>query len=126
MKTVIAIIVVLVVLGLAYSAAYTVKEEQQIVIVQLGDPRAVIDEPGLHFKIPILQEAVRFEKRWLEWDGDANQITTLDKRYIYIDVFARWRIADPMVYIEALSNEISAQGQEFTMQPLGSQIRYNN
>ncbi|MDJ0761637.1 MAG: protease modulator HflC [Myxococcota bacterium] len=112
-KSPLIIVVVLFFLGLmAYSAAYTVQESEQVVIVQfgkvIGQP---ITKPGLHFKVPVFQEAKRFEKRWLEWDGDANQITTLDKRYIYIDVFARWRISEPLVFIESLRDERSAQGR---------------
>ncbi|MCP4605465.1 MAG: protease modulator HflC [Proteobacteria bacterium] len=95
-----------------YSASYTVQESEQVVIVRFGEVigDAVI-EPGLHFKIPVIDNANRFEKRWLEWDGDANQITTRDKRYIYIDVFARWRISNPLVFIASLRDERSAQGR---------------
>ncbi|MCP4676400.1 MAG: protease modulator HflC [Deltaproteobacteria bacterium] len=109
----ISTIVVLLVLGVGfYLAAYTVQESEQVVIVRLGKVMGgAVDEPGLHFKWPIVDDVRRFEKRWLEWDGDANQITTRDKRYIYIDVFARWRISDPLVFIETLRDEHSAQGR---------------
>ncbi len=106
-------IVILLILGVgAYSAAYTVQESEQVVIVRLGKVMGgAVNEPGLHFKLPLVDDVRRFEKRWLEWDGDANQITTRDKRYIYIDVFARWRIADPLVFIETLRDEHSALGR---------------
>ncbi len=102
------VVVVMIIVG---TAAFTVNESEQVVVVQFGKVVRTISDPGLHFKIPVIQEARRFEKRWLEWDGDPNQITTRDKRYIYIDVFARWRIVDPRVFIEKLRDEISAQGR---------------
>jgi regulator of protease activity HflC (stomatin/prohibitin superfamily) len=104
------IVLVLVVVGL-YSSAFIVKESEQVVLVQFGEVIRLVDEPGLSFKIPLIQEAKVFDKRWIEWDGDANQITTRDKRYIYIDVFARWRISDALVFIETLRDEVSAQGR---------------
>jgi modulator of FtsH protease HflC len=70
-----------------------------------------VTKPGLHFKTPLIDEVKPFEKRWLEWDGEPNQITTLDKRYIYVDVFARWRIVNPILFIETLRDEQSAQGR---------------
>ncbi|MFH1760039.1 MAG: protease modulator HflC, partial [bacterium] len=66
-------------------------------------------EPGLNFKVPIIQETHFFPKNLLEWDGDPGQIPTLDKTYIWVDVFARWRINDPLKYFEAVNNEIVAQ-----------------
>ncbi|MBN2340095.1 MAG: protease modulator HflC [Deltaproteobacteria bacterium] len=95
----------------AYTSAYTVKEHEQAVILAFGEVVGKpITEPGLHFKIP-WYEARKFDKRWLAWDGDPNQITTLDKRYIVIDVFARWKIVDPLIFIEKLRDEQSAQGR---------------
>jgi modulator of FtsH protease HflC len=105
------IVAILAVLLVGYASAFTVGEAEQVVILQFGEVKRLVAEPGLSFKIPFLQEAKRFEKRWLEWDGDANQITTLDKRYIYIDVFARWRISEPLLFIETLRNELSAQSR---------------
>jgi membrane protease subunit HflC len=105
------VIIAVVALTLIYSASYIVGEYEQVVIVQFGKVVRIVDKPGLYFKIPFYEEARRFEKRWLEWDGDANQITTLDKRYIYIDVFARWRIKELKVFIETLRNEKGAQGR---------------
>jgi regulator of protease activity HflC (stomatin/prohibitin superfamily) len=104
------LVILLGVIGI-YASAFIVKESEQVVLVQFGEVIGLVDEPGLSFKIPVIQEAKRFDKRWLEWDGDANQITTRDKRYIYIDVFARWRISKPLVFIETLRDEVSAQGR---------------
>ena len=105
-------IVVIALIALAAEAAFTVPESQQVVVTQFGEiVGAPVAEPGLHFKTPFLQKVNRFEKRWLEWDGEANQITTSDKRYIYVDVYARWRIADPILFFQRLRNELSAQSR---------------
>ncbi len=74
---------------------YTLQENEQAVIVQFGRPvGAPVTEPGLHFKLPVIQEVRRFEKRILIWDGDPNQIPTKGREFIWIDTTARWRIAD--------------------------------
>ena len=113
MKRSIAILIVIVLLSIIvfFASAFIVEETEQVVIVQFGEVVRLVDKAGLDFKIPFIQDAKRFEKRWLEWDSDPNQITTLDKRYIYIDVFARWRIKEPLVFIETLRDEVSAQGR---------------
>lgn len=106
------VVVIVLALFFAYSAAYTVQESEQVVIVRFGKVVGqAVTEPGLKFKMPFIDAARRFDKRWLEWDGDPNQITTLDKRYIHIDVFARWRISTPLVFIETLRDEQSAQAR---------------
>ena len=99
MKKPLGLLIVVFILGVIvfFASAFIVKETEQVVVVQFGEVVRLVDKAGLDFKIPFVQDAKRFEKRWLEWDGDPNQITTLDKRYIYIDVFARWRISDPLV-----------------------------
>jgi membrane protease subunit HflC len=110
-RWIIIAVVAVIVLIVGSMSLYTVGEAEQVVIVQFGQVMGdAITDPGLHAKLP-WQDARRFEKRWLEWDGDPNQITTLDKRYIYIDVFARWRIVEPLVFIEKLRDESSAQGR---------------
>ncbi len=104
----------LVVIGLIVlsSFAYVVKETEQVVITQFGKPVGKpIKDAGLHFKIPFVQKANFFEKRWLEWDGDANQVTTKDKKYIWIDTYARWRIKDPLKFFETVGNEMGAQSR---------------
>jgi regulator of protease activity HflC (stomatin/prohibitin superfamily) len=113
MKKSTIVILVAIVLGLIviYNAAYTVGQAEQAVIVRFGKVVETVLEPGLHFKTPFVDDVRTFEKRWLEWDGDPNQITTADKRYISIDVFARWRISDLNVFVEKLSNETRAQSR---------------
>jgi modulator of FtsH protease HflC len=93
-------------------AAYTLDETEQAVITRFGEPRgAPITEPGLHFKVPLADSVNRFEKRWLEWSGDPNQIPTRDKKYIWVDTFARWRIADPLLFFQRMRDERTAQSR---------------
>jgi membrane protease subunit HflC len=99
------IIPIVIILIAAYSAAFTVDETEQVVVTQfgkaIGDP---ITEPGLNFKIPIIQEANYFPKNLLEWDGDPSQIPTLDKTYIYVDTFARWKVVEPLKFFQTVNN----------------------
>jgi membrane protease subunit HflC len=93
--------------------AYTVDQTEQVVITQFGRPvgqpvNAAVPGAGLHFKLPVVQTAHRFEKRILEWDGPPSEMTTRDKLYVVVDTFARWRIADPLKYFESLRDERSA------------------
>jgi len=109
-STILAAVIVVGAIVLLFTCAYTIQENEQAVIVVFGKVEQVIIEPGLHFKAP-WADARKFEKRWLEWDGEPSQITTRDKRYIAIDVFARWRIADLNTFVEKLNNETTAQSR---------------
>ena len=96
-----------------YSAsAYSVGEAEQVIITQFGDPvGSLIAEPGLHFKLPFVQQASYFDKRFLEWDGNPNQVPTKDKRFIWVEACARWRIVDPLRFFERLRDERGAQSR---------------
>ncbi|MDY6970962.1 MAG: protease modulator HflC [Thermodesulfobacteriota bacterium] len=99
------LVLLIVVLAGLYSAAYTVDETEQVVVTQFG--RAVgspIIEPGLKFKVPIIQNINRFPKNLLQWDGDPSQVPTLDKTYIYVDTFARWKIIEPLKFFQTVNN----------------------
>ncbi|TYT75063.1 protease modulator HflC [Desulfobotulus mexicanus] len=104
--------VLVAVLLLAYSAAFVVDETEQAVITQfgrlVGDP---IVEPGLKFKVPFVQVATFFPKNLQAWDGDPGQIPTLDKTYIYVDAFARWRIVDPVKFFQSIGSFSLAKGR---------------
>jgi modulator of FtsH protease HflC len=94
------------------SSLYTVSETEQVVITQFGRPIGVaVTEPGLKVKWPFVQDINVFDKRWLEWDGDANQVPTRDKKYIWVDTYARWRIADPLRFFQRLRDERGAQSR---------------
>ena len=110
MKSKLVILVVAVVAILfVFTAAYVVDETEQAVITQfgkvVGQPKK---EPGLYFKIPFIQSATYFPKNLLEWDGDPGQIPTLDKTYIWVDTFARWRIVDPVKFFQTVNNVVGA------------------
>jgi len=95
-----------------FFSVYTVSETEQAIIVQFGRPvGAVIKDAGLKMKIPFIQDVHRFDKRWLEFDGDVNEIPTKDKKYIWVDTYARWRIADPLRFFQAVHDEIGAQSR---------------
>jgi membrane protease subunit HflC len=110
---VLVIILLLVVAIVAVgSAAFVVMETEQVIKTQFGKPvGGPIAEPGLHFKLPMVQRVHRFEKRFLEWDGDATELTTKDKRFIFVDTYARWRISDPLLFFQRLQDERRAQSR---------------
>lgn len=92
-----------------YTAAFTVPEGKQAFITEFGKIKGEpITEPGLHFKWPFIEDVRKFDKRILQWDGDAEQIPTKDKKYIWVDTTARWRIADPVKFAQTVQNERSA------------------
>ena len=113
MKRRLVILGVIVALGvLASSASFTVAENEQAIVTRFGEiVRGPLDQPGLHFKQPFVDDVLRFDKRWLEWDGEPNQIPTRDKKYIWVDAFARWRISDPVRFFQRLHDETSAQSR---------------
>ena len=118
-----AVIAVAMILFLVLSGAfYTVDQTEQVIITQFGQPVGnPITEPGLHFKIPFVQNVNILDKRFLEWDGAPVAIPTRDKTYIHVDTFARWRIEDPKTYFVRLHDERSAQSRLEDI--LGSETR---
>lgn len=95
-----------------YQSAYIVNETEQVVITQfgkvVGEP---IKEPGLNFKIPVVQKANYFPKNLQDWDGDPGQVPTLEKTYIWVDTFARWRIVDPVLFFKTATDLIQAKAR---------------
>ena len=113
MNKIIRTLLIIIVIALIVTVAngfYVLEEGRQAVITQFGRPIGQpVTEAGLHFKTPYIQEATFFEKKILIWDGDPNQIPTNDKTFVYLDVTARWRIADALVFLQAVNNETRAQ-----------------
>jgi len=104
--------IIFVILALASGALFIVDETEQVVITQFGKPIGdPITSAGLHFKLPFIQDAHYFEKRLLEWDGDPNQIPTKDKKYIWVDTMARWKIVDALKFLQSVGNELSANSR---------------
>ena len=111
-KGYIAIAVLLLAAVLLFTSTYVVNEWEQVIITQFGDPVGEpITEAGLHFRTPFVQEVNRFEKRILEWDGERNEIPTADKRFIWVDTTARWRIIDPLLFYKTVATERGAQSR---------------
>ena len=106
------VIAAVIVIALVYFSAYVVDETEQVVVTQfgkvVGTPK---QDPGLNFRIPFIQQATYFPNNLQEWDGDPGQIPTLDKTYIWVDTFARWKIVDPIKFFQTVTNLISAQGR---------------
>jgi membrane protease subunit HflC len=106
------IVLLLIVLFVLGGSLYTVPETHQAIITQFGEPVGdPITEPGLHFKLPFIQTANMFERRFLEWDGFRNQVPTRDQRFIWVDTYARWRITDPLLFFQRLRDERGAQSR---------------
>ncbi len=94
----------------ASGSFYVVDETQQVVVTQFGELIGnPITKSGLYFKTPFIQVANYFDKRILQWDGNANQIPTLEKRFIWVDTTARWRISDPLKFMQSVRTESTAQ-----------------
>ena len=111
-KLSILLVVAVAAVVVVFSSSYTIDETDQVIITQFGRPTGVaVTEPGLHFKTPFIQVVNRFDKRFLEWDGVANQVPTRDKRFIWVDTYARWRITDPLKFFERLRDELGAQSR---------------
>ncbi len=106
-------VVILVLLLVVFaSAAFVVNEWEQVIITQFGQPVGdPIVTPGLKFKIPFIQKLHRFDKRFLEWEGDVAELPTRDKVFILVDGYARWRISDPLLFFQRLRNEMGAQSR---------------
>lgn len=106
------LLLLIIALLVAANAAFVVQETEQVIKTQFGKPvGAPIDSPGLHFKVPFIQKVHKFDKRFLEWDGDATELTTKDKRFIFVDTYARWRITNPLLYFQRLRDERRAQSR---------------
>jgi modulator of FtsH protease HflC len=112
MKLKLLLIPAIIILIVIFSGAYIIDETEQVIITQfgrtIGGPKK---NPGLYFKIPVIQQANFFPKNLLEWDGDAGQVPTLDKTYIYVDTFARWKIVNPLKFFQTVNNVVGAQAR---------------
>jgi membrane protease subunit HflC len=106
-------LVILLVVGmLLFAGTYALDEAEQAVILQFGKPVGdPVTSPGLHFKVPFIQEVRRFDKRLLIWDGAPTQVPTSGREFISVDTTARWRIVDPLKFLESVTNEEGAQSR---------------
>ncbi len=111
MKAPIIILLALAILVGVGSSLYVVNEAEQAIITQFGKPVGDVKPPGIHFKIPLIQDVKRFERRIMKWDSAPNQIPTKDKRFIWVDTTARWRIVDPLLFFKTVATERGAQSR---------------
>jgi membrane protease subunit HflC len=110
MNRTLAIILGILILMAVSGTFYVVPEYEQIIITQFGKPVGdPVATPGLKIKLPFVQKVHRFEKRFLEWDGEPNELPTRDKRFIEVNTYARWRITDPLLFFQRLRDERGAQ-----------------
>ncbi|MBU1275151.1 MAG: protease modulator HflC [Proteobacteria bacterium] len=108
-KTLPLLVVILLAALVASGAFFTVREGHQAIVTQFGKPvGGPYKQAGLYFKIPMIQEVHTFEERLLKWDGSPNQIPTRDKKYIWVDTTARWRITDPLRFLQTVASERGA------------------
>lgn len=111
-KFIFTILLLIGVLFLFLQSTYVVNETEQVVVTQFGKPVGnAVTTPGINFKIPFIQTTNFFDKRYLEWDGDPNQVPTKDKKFIFVDTYARWQITDPLQFFKRLTNERGAQSR---------------
>ncbi len=111
-KLIISLAVAAIVLIFVLETVYMIKETEQVVITQFGKPVGdAKTTPGLKIKLPFIQRKNYFEKRFLEWDGDPNQVPTKDKKFIFVETYARWQITDPLQFFKRLTDERGAQSR---------------
>jgi membrane protease subunit HflC len=111
-KIIIQLIILVAVLIIVLQTIFMVKETEQVVITQFGKPVGEAKvTPGLKIKVPFIQKTNYFERRYMEWDGDPNQVPTKDKKFIFVDTYARWQINDPLQFFKRLTNERGAQSR---------------
>ena len=107
-----SLISLLAVIIVGSSSIYIINEREQAVVTQFGKPVGeAVTDAGLHFKTPLIQRVIKFDKRILQWDGSAKEIPTLDNKYIIIDAFARWKISDALQFYKSAKNEMQAQSR---------------
>lgn len=111
MKKPLLIIVIVLLALLAKGSLFVVAEGEQAIVTEFGKPVGAVKYAGLHFKTPLIQEVRRFDRKILKWDGDPNQIPTKDKRYIWVDTTARWRIVDPLLFYTTVATQQGAQSR---------------
>lgn len=100
----IAIVGLVVLIGIT-SAMFTVEQREQTLVLQFGEPKRVIQDPGLFFKWPVIQDVVRFDKRLLDYDAPAEEVIASDQKRLVVDAFARYRVVDPLLFYQTVRDE---------------------
>ena len=111
-RNIIIFVIVMAAVIVLADAIYIVNETNQVIVTQFGEPiGGAVNTAGVHLKMPFIQKANYFEKRWLEWEGDSTQIPTKDKKYIWVETYCRWRISDPLVFFQRVQDERGAHSR---------------
>jgi membrane protease subunit HflC len=110
-KTLLIVVLILIAIIVLSSTFYTVTERDQAVVLELGKPVRVVVEPGLYVKIPFIQSLMRYDKRLLEYDAAPTDIITNDKKNLRVDNYAKWRIKDPLLFLQTVRTEERAQAR---------------
>jgi membrane protease subunit HflC len=110
-KSILFIVVSIAATIILFSSIYVVDEGKQAIVTQFGAPVGEARHAGLNFKLPLVQKVMYFEQRIMKWDGDPNQIPTKDKKFIWVDTTARWKIVDPLLFFKTVKNERGAQSR---------------
>ena len=111
-KPIILLILVAAILLAVSQSIFILDETQQAIVTQFGKPvGGARDMPGINYKVPFIQKVQYFDKRYLKWDGDPNQVPTEDKKFIFVDTYARWHISDPLQFFIRLRDEKSGQSR---------------
>ncbi|MGM0415340.1 MAG: protease modulator HflC [Thermodesulfobacteriota bacterium] len=105
------IIPLIIVIAIAANSFFVINEANQAIVTQFGKPVGGVRHAGFHLKIPFVQKVHTFSNRILNWDSDPNEIPTSDKKYIWVDTTARWRIADPLLFFTSVATEQNAQSR---------------
>lgn len=108
---VLGLVVAVFALILLLSSVFTVHQSQQALVIQFGEPKRAVDEPGLHFKLPLIQEVAYFDKRVLDFDARSEEVPTRDQKQLIVDAFARFRIVDPLKFFQTVNNEQGIQSR---------------
>lgn len=110
--TAVVIGVLLILLGaLAMGTFYTVRETEQVLVRQLGEVKRVVKEPGLHMKIPFIQELTYYDRRLLDYDAAAQEVPTLDQKQLIVNAFARYRIVEPLNFFQTVGTEAGMEAR---------------
>ncbi|MBN1979896.1 MAG: protease modulator HflC [Chitinivibrionales bacterium] len=112
MRTNLLLIAAAAVVLVVMQSVFVSNETEQVIITQFGKPVGkTITNPGIHFKVPFIQKPNFFDRRYMEWNGNPNQVPTKDKRFIWVDMYARWRIKDPLLFFQRVKDERGAQSR---------------
>lgn len=105
-------IIAIAAIAILNASVFTIDQAEQVVVLQFGKPVGEpVTDPGLHFKVPFIQELRRFEKRLIVWDGDPNQVPTRGREFISVDATARWRVVDALQFLKSVRDEAGAQSR---------------